>query len=120
MGSALRQSTLTARPPRTAQAIARLCTPLTDVDAILGDLAEEYAERATSGTRTRADLWYWSQVLRSALPLLELRFHFAHPSAVWLVPYAVLLGSFGGIGALFFTAARLGFLHVLLFPCPAH
>jgi len=41
-------------------------------DAVLGDLAEEYALRHQGASRVRASRWYWGQLMRSALPMLWL------------------------------------------------
>jgi predicted permease len=42
-----------------------------DSEHILGDLAEEHAERSEDHGRIRADLWYWGQVARSVAPILR-------------------------------------------------
>ena len=41
-------------------------------DAVLGDLAEEYALRHQGTSRARASQWYWGQLIRSALPMMWL------------------------------------------------
>jgi hypothetical protein len=43
--------------------------PDRDLDPLLGDLDEEYGDRAAAASPWRASRWYWSQVLRS-IPLL--------------------------------------------------
>ncbi len=57
-------------PPRLAQRLVAWSAPPQDVDAMLGDLAEELAERATHG-RLRARAWYWRQALASLPPNLR-------------------------------------------------
>jgi len=46
-----------------------------DADALLGDFAEEYADRARALGDWKAGLWYWSQIAGSSRSLLSLRFH---------------------------------------------
>jgi hypothetical protein len=41
-----------------------------DVDAVMGDLTEEYALRSRSTAATHASRWYWGQICRSIPPLL--------------------------------------------------
>jgi predicted permease len=53
-----------AEPPRLAEALVRLLLPPELEDAVAGDLAEEFAERARAGSRVSAALWYWGQLLR--------------------------------------------------------
>ncbi|HKG95711.1 MAG TPA: permease prefix domain 2-containing transporter, partial [Gemmatimonadaceae bacterium] len=58
-----------SRPPRLAEwLLARSAHP-DDRAAMLGDLAEEYAERGPDARR-----WYWGQALRSIAPNLAARF----------------------------------------------
>ncbi|MBC8089041.1 MAG: ABC transporter permease, partial [Phycisphaerae bacterium] len=44
-----------------------------DRDFFLGDLAEEFADRARSGGSIAARVWYWRQTLHSAWPLIRQR-----------------------------------------------
>jgi hypothetical protein len=61
--------TSSSRPPRLAEwLLERLLSPR--YDAIVGDLAEEYADLAAHYGRRRAALIYWCEVLRTAPPLL--------------------------------------------------
>lgn len=58
------------RPPWVAVALYRAVLPPGD-DAELGDLVEEYTEWVLPSLgRLRARIWFWQQVLRSALPSL--------------------------------------------------
>lgn len=58
------------RPPWIASALYKAVLPPGD-DAELGDLVEEYTEWvAPSHGWVRARVWFWQQVLRSALPSL--------------------------------------------------
>ena len=61
------------RPPRLAAALLSVAVDPRRRDAVLGDLAEEYGERASETGRVRARLWYWLQVLGSIPPLLGRR-----------------------------------------------
>ncbi len=58
------------RPPRVAEFLAETFVPHTaEREAILGDLAEEYQCIASRETAHAARRWYWSQVIRSLVPL---------------------------------------------------
>lgn len=52
------------QPPAAARALLWLLVPALYRDQFLGDLQEEYAERAMA-RRLPATLWYWREVLRS-------------------------------------------------------
>lgn len=56
------------QPPRLAVALLRLLAPGESRAPILGDLLEEYSQRAARSPRS-AGRWYWRQVLGSAWPL---------------------------------------------------
>lgn len=62
------------RLPRLAVLVLGRLLPASHREPLLGDLAEEYADRVESGGRVRAARWLWSQVLRSVVPAIELRF----------------------------------------------
>jgi len=51
--------------PRIATWLLGCLLPLTDREAVLGDLIEEYAIRARSDPASMVDRWYWGQVYRS-------------------------------------------------------
>jgi hypothetical protein len=57
-------------PPFLARAIVAAVAPPLDYDVVSGDLHEEYVRRAASNGAA-ADLWYWSQTLRSVPSLLS-------------------------------------------------
>lgn len=60
--------TSSSRPPRSAEwLLERLLGP--DYDAVVGDLAEAYADHAAHYGRRRAALIYWADVLRTTPPL---------------------------------------------------
>ena len=63
------------RPPLLPRLLVRLAAPARRRAVILGDLEEEYAQRVAAGGTMRegARRWYWSQALRSAGPLMALR-----------------------------------------------
>jgi predicted permease len=54
----------TPQPPRLAEGAIRILLPGATREYVVGDLAEQYAQRAHRG-RLRAHLWYWRQVLDS-------------------------------------------------------
>ncbi len=58
------------RPPRLAERLVAWSVPERDRDAMLGDLAEELAERAATQGALRARAWYWRQALASLAPNL--------------------------------------------------
>jgi putative ABC transport system permease protein len=64
---------MTPRPPRLAQAFLARLVPPGDRDAVLGDLAEEFAARVARDGRTSARRWYWRQLKRSTGPTLAER-----------------------------------------------
>jgi hypothetical protein len=56
-------------PPRFAECLLRKIIAPCDRDCVVGDLAEEFRERAVpSMGLLRAKRWYWKQVLLSVLP----------------------------------------------------
>jgi hypothetical protein len=57
--------------PFIPRALLAAATPSADYDSIVGDLQEEYGQRIVRDGRSRADLWYWSQALRSLPALLS-------------------------------------------------
>lgn len=61
------------RPPRVAEWLVTRSSGAIDRDALAGDLHEEFVALARERGRTRAWLWYWSQVLRSLVPNLTRR-----------------------------------------------
>ena len=61
------------RPPYVAEWIVRRVAPPNDLRWIVADLDEELTERAASESPAAARRWYWSQTIRSILPLLARR-----------------------------------------------
>ena len=55
-------------PPRAAAWIVSITSGDGDRASVLGDLEEEFSERAVVSARS-ASVWYWRQALASALPL---------------------------------------------------
>ncbi|MEM1093633.1 MAG: ABC transporter permease [Bacteroidota bacterium] len=53
------------RPPRLATWLLSHFRPRGDLDLLLGDLHEEYADMLERSGRTEARRWYWRQTLRS-------------------------------------------------------
>jgi hypothetical protein len=57
---------------RLADWVLTCATPPEDREAVVGDLAEEYAIRVSQGSPARAACWYWNQVIRAVPWLLWL------------------------------------------------
>jgi hypothetical protein len=57
-------------PPRLASRLLLGLIPDRNLEYALGDLAEEYALRASCGSRWTASYWYWIQISRSAVPMM--------------------------------------------------
>jgi len=57
------------RPPRLAEWVIRSVAPAEDRRWVLADLGEELQERAASESRAACLRWYWSQTIRSIVPL---------------------------------------------------
>src|SRR5438445_6479071 len=53
------------RPPRVAEWLLTWSLPGPDRHAVLGDLCEEFTERAGRDSPAAAHRWYWNQVRRS-------------------------------------------------------
>jgi putative ABC transport system permease protein len=66
-------------PPRLAEALIRAALPPVDRQAVLGDLAEEFAVRAVRDGRRSAGRWYWRQAGTSVLPSIRRRLTDAVP-----------------------------------------
>ena len=60
-------------PPYLAEWILRQLIEAEDIDAILGDFAEEYSSSNRHGNSSKANRWYWGQVVLSCLPLIRLK-----------------------------------------------
>ncbi len=80
------------RPPRLAQSLIGLLCHRNTRDAVLGDLAEEFATRA-SESRRRAWFWYWGQVVRSCHHLLYARLRENRHRSVLFGLLIILLGT---------------------------
>jgi predicted permease len=61
------------RAPHAAEWIVRYVAGPNDARWITADLDEELLERAASGSPAAARRWYWSQTIRSIIPLLARR-----------------------------------------------
>ena len=74
-------------PPRMATALLVLVTPSDTRAVVEGDLLEEFLSIAQPNRAA----WYWKQVLRSAVPMLVMRFRQPdwHTALCTLVIYAV-------------------------------
>ncbi len=87
-------------PPAFACWLLESVVPAPYREAMLGDLIEEYALRAESGSPLTAMRWFWSQACRSVPPMVwsSLR------SRDWLISMSVAMGVFVVMGALKFAA----------------
>ncbi len=83
------------QPPRIACWLLGRLVPERDRDAVMGDLAEEYALRARS-----ASLWYLGQVYRS-IPSMVWR---SVRGGQWLITLSVAMGAYIAAGAVEFAA----------------
>src|SRR5207342_1323662 len=61
------------RPPRVAEWLARRAAPRADADFVASDLREEFDDRVTLIGASAARRWYWTETLRSLLPLVARR-----------------------------------------------
>lgn len=61
-------TTSKTRPPIIAMKILELCMPSNIKDHLLGDLLEEFSERATT-SKSMAQLWFWKQAVFALLHL---------------------------------------------------
>lgn len=86
-------------PPRVATWLIDRLLPERDHEAVLGDLVEEYAIRARSGTPSMASRWYWGQVCRS-IPRMVGR---SVSRGRWLPTLGVAAGAYIAAGALEFA-----------------
>ncbi|HEY4442527.1 MAG TPA: hypothetical protein VGN14_18880 [Candidatus Elarobacter sp.] len=57
--------------PIVARMLVAAFAPAADVDAIAGDMQEEYVAIVAAEGRLRGDLWFWSQALTSIPALLS-------------------------------------------------
>ena len=83
------------QPPRIACWLLACLLPERDREAVMGDLAEEYALRSRS-----ASLWYWGQVYRS-IPSMVWR---SVSGGRWLPTLSVAMGAYIAAGAIEFVA----------------
>jgi hypothetical protein len=83
------------QPPRIACWLLGRFVSERDREAVMGDLAEEYALRARS-----ASLWYWGQVYRSIPPMVWCSVRRGH----WLSTLSVAMGAYIAAGAVEFAA----------------
>ncbi len=75
-------------PPRIATWLVSLFVPVEQLEAITGDMLEEFSRIAASSGPASARRWYWREALRTAM-------HFAAAgicAAPWSTAAAVLLG----------------------------
>lgn len=80
------------RPPWLAERLIGMLSQRNNRDALLGDLAEEYADRSFKSRRS-AWIWYWEQVAQSAPHLLYVRFSAKRQQNILFGLLAILLGT---------------------------
>jgi putative ABC transport system permease protein len=109
-----------ARPPRFAEALLARLLPPQDRGPIMGDLAEEFAERVASDGARAAGWWYRRHVIRSLLPALDRRRHLntrrgadrmmARLGSMWLDTRLGIrmLGKYPGLTAVAILALAIG------------
>lgn len=86
-------------PPRAAAWLLGLFADGEEKELILGDLAEEYLQRAAQVDRTSARRWYWRQTFKSLPHLLGLQFRSA--------PIVTILAVAGGFAFRKLMAPRI-------------
>jgi hypothetical protein len=83
--------------PAATWALSRL-VPRSDRDALVGDLAEEYALRARAASASAARKWYLRQLCASAAPLLWTRL----TRSAWIATLGVALFAYIAVGVVEF------------------
>ena len=63
------------KPPRLASAALALLYPEPLLEAVAGDLEEEFRDRAEDNGVAKARHWYWRQVVCSLAPAMRRRWH---------------------------------------------
>jgi hypothetical protein len=61
--------------------------PKHEAEALVGDLLEEQAQRVRAAGPRRAALWYWGQIGRSLVPLLDAAFRRGDWVRAWIVGF---------------------------------
>lgn len=84
-------STRDASPPMLALRLLIFTTPRPYREALLGDLAQEFAV-LSERSRSAAKIWYWRQALLSLLPLLGWQLRGGAVRTVLLVIATTLIG----------------------------
>jgi hypothetical protein len=95
------------KPPAAARTLLMMAASDRDRDFILGDLEEEFHGRGGAG------LWYWSQAVRSAVPLTRVALRDGGPGRFLAAAVVSVLLSYGLMVALVMAASALA---DLLFP----
>jgi len=76
------------QPPRPAASLLGLFAAGDERDLIIGDLSEEYFQRASLSGRGPARIWYWRQILKSLPHLVGSAFR----TSPWTTIFAVIAG----------------------------
>jgi len=77
------------QPPRTAASLVNLFAPTEEAEALVGDLLEEFIQRAHKSGIAIARKWYWRQSVKSIACLMLMAFRGA--------PWATLAVTIGGL-----------------------
>lgn len=72
------------KPPFVPRALVAALAPPFDYHSVDGDLHEEYVALLRSAGRSRADRWYWQQVLRSIPAFVS---YSRSPRSIWEYAY---------------------------------
>lgn len=73
------------QPPPAAAWLLSLFADGEECDHLLGDLSEEYFERASQAGRASARRWYWRQIIKSLPHLVGLSFRTAPVTTIFAV-----------------------------------
>src|ERR1700712_2480753 len=65
------------KPPRLARLLVRMAAPSADVKFVIDDLEEEFETRLDAHGVRVAHAWYWSETMRSFIPLIARRWQLA-------------------------------------------
>ncbi|MBX9603350.1 MAG: hypothetical protein K2X35_20260 [Bryobacteraceae bacterium] len=89
------------KPPAAARTLLMMAASDRDRDFILGDLEEEFQERSGAGW------WYWSQAVRSTVPLIRVAVRDGGGGRFFAAAFVSVLLSYGLIVALVIAASAL-------------
>jgi hypothetical protein len=85
---------MSCQPPRFATWLVDMFTPYTQVEAVRGDLLEEFSEQALKEGARSARRWYWRQSVKTIAHLFAAAFR----GAPWTMAGAILAGWLTDLG----------------------